>query len=177
MVRGTHRLGWVAALVTTGALVLGAGPAGAESPFVQARGPLTDLAPTAPNTTDGASADLFAVAGGGSTTFFLLLSGLAPASVGTTYGAHIHVGTCVPGNGAAAGGHFNKTGGTPSTETEVWLDFQVLPGGYAYAVTTVPFVIEPGTANAMVIHAEPTQAGGSMPGFAGGRIACLPVAF
>lgn len=175
MVGGKRRFGWLAATVA-GALFMGVGPAGAASPFVQTRGPLTDLAPGVANATDGASADLFAVPGGGQTTFVLLVSGLDPASAGTTYGVHIHVGTCVAGNGAAAGPHYN-TGGTPSTETEVWLDFTVLAGGFAVASTSVPFVIESGTANAMVIHAEPTQAGGATPGAAGGRIACHPVAF
>ena len=171
-----YRFGWFGTTVTAAALLLGAGPASATSPFVQSRGELVDLAPSTPNLTDGASADLFAVGGGGSTTFILVMSGLDPASAGTTVGAHIHTGTCVAGNGAAAGPHYN-TGGTPSTDTEVWLDFTVLPGGHAVAVTTVPFTIEPGTAHAMVAHAEPTQAGGATPGAAGARMACRPVEF
>jgi Cu/Zn superoxide dismutase len=168
--------GWLATVTATGALVLGAGTAGAASPFVQAQGALSDLAPATADATDGASGQFYAIAGGGQTTFVLFVSGLNPASAGTTYGAHVHVGTCEAGNGAAAGPHYN-TGGTPSTTTEVWLDFKVLPGGYGFAVTTTPFVIEPGTARAVVIHAQPTQAGGATPGAAGGRIACLPVAF
>ena len=174
---GTKRtFGWMATLAATGALLLGAVPAGAASPFVEARGPLSDLAPATANATDGASGNFFAIAGGGHTTFVLFVSGLDPASAGTTYGAHVHVGTCVAGDGAAAGPHYN-TGGTPSTTTEVWLDFKVLPGGYGFAVTTVPFVIEPGAARAVVVHAQPTQSGGATPGAAGGRIACLPVDF
>lgn len=176
MAGGTRRFGWVSAAVTAAALLLGAGPAGAASPFVQAGGDLSDLAPSTTNATDDASADLYAIAGQGFTTFVLLVSGLDPASAGTTYGAHIHDGPCVPGNGAAAGPHYN-IGGTPTPETEVWLDFEVLPGGLAFAVTTVPFTIEPGDAQSMVVHAEPTQAGGPNPGAAGGRIACLPVDF
>jgi len=154
----------------------GAGTATADTPpFVQAGGALSDLAPSAVNATDGASADLWAIAGGGYSTFVVFLTGLDPAAAGSTYGAHIHTGQCVPGNGAAAGPHYN-TGGTPSTDTEVWLDFTVLPGGYGVAVATVPFMIDSGKANAMVIHAEPTQADGATPGAAGARIACLPVA-
>ena len=176
MAGGTRRFGW-ATMVATGALLLSTGPAAAASPFIQAGGDLSDLATGTANATDEASADLYAIAGGGTTTFVVLVSGLDPSSAGTTYGAHIHVGPCVVGNGAAAGPHYNATGGTPSPETEVWLDFTVLPGGYGFAVTTVPFTIEPGAARSMVVHAEPTQAGGSTPGAAGGRIACLPVEF
>ncbi len=177
MAGGTRRFGWLATVAATGGLLLGASPAGAALPFVQSRGALTDLMPGTANATDGASADLFAIPGGGQTTFVLFVSGLAPASAGTTYGVHIHVGTCVAGNGAAAGPHYKSDGGTPTSQNEVWLDFTVLPGGYAVATTSVPFVIETGAANAMVIHAEPTQSGGPTPGAAGVRQACHPVAF
>jgi len=163
-------------MMASGALLAGVGPAAADVAFVQSSGALSDLAPTTANATDGASADLFAVEAEGSTTFVFLVTNLAGGQVGTTYGAHIHTGTCVPGNGAAAGPHYN-TGGTPSTDTEVWLDFEVLPGGYGYGIATVPFVIRPGTAHAAVIHAQPTQNGGATPGAAGARMACLPVEF
>ena len=177
MVGAKRRFGWLAAATATAALILGATPAGAALPFVQSRGGLTDLAPGTANATDGASASLFAIPGGGQTSFVLFVSGLDPASAGTTYGAHIHVGTCVAGNGAAAGPHYNHTGETPTPENEVWLDFTVLPGGYGVAFTSVPFEIETGDARSMVIHAEPTQSGGPTPGAAGGRIACRPVEF
>lgn len=173
--RGVRRFGWLVAAAAAG-LAVGSGPAGAASTFVQARGALSDLAPSTANATDGASADLWAVAAGGGTTFFVLFSGLDPAAADATFGVHIHVGPCVAGNGAAAGPHYN-TGGTPSTDTEVWLDFTVLPSGYGFAVATVPFEIEPGTARSMVIHAQPTQDGGPTPGAAGARQACLPVEF
>ena len=171
---GSRRLGRFGALVLTCGLWAGAGPASAAaSPFVQSSGPLSDLVPGVANPTDGASAQLYAVsADDASTTFVLFLSGLDPEAQGQTFGAHIHVGACKPGNGAAAGPHYN-TGGPPSPTTEVWLDFTVLPGGYAFAVTTVPFVIPAGAAHSMVIHAEPTQASGA----AGARMACLPVEF
>ncbi len=173
----TRRFGWATAAVLAAGLVAGTGPALAEAPpLVYASGSLSDLAPTTANVTDEASARVFAVSFGTSTYFVFLLSGLDPEAAGETYGAHVHVGPCVAGNGAAAGPHYN-TGGTPSPETEVWLDFEVLPGGHAYAITHVPFTIEPGTAQSVVVHAEPTQAGGDTPGAAGGRIACLPVEF
>ena len=174
--RGTRRFGWLAPAAIAAGLVVGSGPAGAASLFVESRGELSDYAPTTHNATDGATADLWAVAAGGSTTFFLFLSGLDPEAAGTTYGVHVHVGPCVAGAPLTSGPHYN-TGGTPSPETEVWLDFTVLPGGYGFAVTTVPFTIEPGDAQSIVVHADPTQAGGSTPGAAGGRQACLPVEF
>lgn len=165
------------AVALTGGLLAGAGvgAAAADTPsLVRASGPLSDLAPSTANVTDGASADLWAVAGGGYSTFVVILTGLDPAAAGSTFGAHIHTGSCVAGNGAAAGPHYN-TGGTPSTDTEVWLDFTVLPDGYGVGVAAVPFMIDSGKAHAMVIHAEPTQGGGGTPGAAGARIACLPV--
>ena len=174
--RGTRRFGWLATAALAAGLVVGTGPAGAASVFVESRGELSDYAPSAYNATDGATADLWAVAVGDSTLFFLFVSGMDPESAGNTYGVHVHVGPCVEGAPLTSGPHYN-TGGTPSTETEVWLDFTVLPGGYGFAYTTVPFTIEPGDANSMVIHAEPTQEGGSTPGAAGGRQACLPVEF
>ena len=174
---GWRGFGWVAAAGMAAGLVVGSGPAWAEAaPFVQASGALSDLAPSTANVTDEASADLWVISVGSSTYFVFFLSGLDPEAAGETYGAHVHVGPCVPGNGAAAGPHYN-TGGTPTPETEVWLDFEVLPHGYAIAIASVPFTIEPGTAQSVVVHAEPTQAGGSTPGAAGGRIACLPVEF
>ena len=178
MVGGMRRRGSMAAAALVAAGLLGgatAAPAVADAkPVVEASGALTDLAPAAANPTDGASADLWAVSGNGTTTFFLFVSGLDPAAEGNTYGAHIHVGPCVAGNGAAALGHYN-TGGTPSPDTEVWLDFTVLPGGIGWALTTVPFQIDSGAAQSLVIHAQPTESDGDTPGAAGARMACLPV--
>jgi Cu/Zn superoxide dismutase len=173
-VRGTRRFGLIAAAMAAAALLAGSSPAAAAvKPYVTASGPLSDLAPNTDNATDGASARVYSVAVGDSTYVILLLSGLDPEAEGTTYGAHVHVGPCVAGNGAAALGHYNSDGGFPTTENEVWLDFTVLPGGYGYAIATVPFQIEEGDAQSVVIHALPTAEGGG----AGGRIACLPVAF
>jgi Cu/Zn superoxide dismutase len=156
----------------TAGLAIGVGPAAAASTFVQAGGALRDLQPTTANATDGATATFWAVQGGGESTHVLVVRGLDPASAGTTFGAHVHVGPCVAGNGTAAGPHY-RTGGAASPETEVWLDFTVRAGGYAVARTTVPFTIEPGTAQSVVIHALPTDPTGA----AGARQACLPVQF
>ena len=155
-------------------LTTGVAPAGAIG-AVSAAGPLSDLSPTT-HATDGAYARLYAVApGNGSTYFYFVLTGLDPAAVGTTFGAHVHVGPCVAGSGAAAGPHYNSgTGGVPSTQNEVWLDFTVRPGGVGVSSTTVPFEIAPGTARSVVVHAQPTQEG---TGIAGPRIACLGVDF
>ncbi|HUR23316.1 MAG TPA: hypothetical protein VMZ73_05530 [Acidimicrobiales bacterium] len=172
----TRPFGWLATAALAAGLAVGTGPAGAATTFVQSHGDLVDFQPSAGNATDGATASLWAVSSGGGTTFWVFIQGLDPEAADTTYGAHIHVGPCVAGNGAAAGPHYNA-GGTPSPETEVWLDFTVLPGGYGYAATTVPFDIQPGAARSMVIHAEPTQEGGATPGAAGARQACLPVSF
>jgi hypothetical protein len=168
----TRKFGWLTAGALATALVAGGAPAGAASVYVHAAGPLRDFAPATANATDGASAQLWVVALGGSTTFRAFFTGLNPAAAGTTFGAHIHVGPCVAGSPAAALGHYNA-GGPASPLTEVWLDFTVLPGGYAYSTTTVPFTIEPGAAQSLVVHALPTAAGGA----AGARQACLPVAF
>ncbi len=108
----------------------------------------------------------------GATRVALRLRGLDAAAAGNRYGAHIHVGPCVAGDGAAAGPHYNAGGGV-SEETEVWLDFVIGANGTAAASTTVPFVIAPGTAQSLVIHALPTDPTGA----AGARIACLPVEF
>lgn len=169
--RGIRRFGWLATVAVATGLVTGGAPVGAAS-LVQSVGPLRDFAPLASNVTDGASARLYASASRGSTSFRAYFTGLDPAAAGTTFGVHIHVGPCVAGNGAAAGPHYNAGGGVSAT-TEVWLDFTVYRGGSGYAHTTVPFVIAPGTAQSMVIHALPTATDGT----AGARQACLPVSF
>lgn len=92
-------------------------------------------------------------------------------SRGRGTGAHVHAGPCVAGDGAAAGPHYNSTGGAVvGPSTEVWLDFTVRPDGTALAVALVPFVVPPG-ARSIVIHAM-----ARMPnGMAGARLACLPL--
>lgn len=161
--------------VTALALTLGAGPALAGPSVVRSAGALRDLS-SAPNPTDGAHGRLVAVAPGDGTTYLVfVVTGLDPEAAGSTLGAHVHVGPCVAGNGAAAGPHYNTgAGGPPSPENEVWLDFTILPGGVAYAYAVAPFQIAPGDAQSVVIHALPTEDG---TGLAGARLACLPVKF
>jgi Cu/Zn superoxide dismutase len=158
------------ALVAT-SLMAGSIPAGASGVIVS-RGPLRDLAPTTTNATDGAHASVIAYNGGDRTLVLLIVRGMDRNAAGTTFGAHVHVGPCVAGNGAAAGPHYNA-GGPASPETEVWLDFTVTGGGSGVAKTVVPFVIPPGAAASVVIHAMPTDPMGA----AGARQACLPVEF
>ena len=104
----------------------------------------------------------------------LALRRMDRTAVGTRYGAHVHVGPCVAGDGAAAGPHYNSTGGTTiDPSTEVWLDFTVRSNGTAVAVSAVPFVIPSGGAQSIVIHALATMPNGT----AGARLACLPLEF
>lgn len=168
-----RKAGWILGAALSSALLL-AGPAGAVS-YVNAEGELSDLSPAA-NATDDASAEVWAVAGTSGTTVLLYVWGINTSAVGMTFGAHVHVGPCIEGNGAAAGPHYNS-GGVPDEDTEVWLDFKVLPGGYGFASAHVPFLIDSGKAQSVVVHLLPTQDGGATPGAAGGRQACLPVNF
>jgi Cu/Zn superoxide dismutase len=107
------------------------------------------------------------------TLFHLRVKGIDPAAAGHVYGAHLHVGPCVAGDGAAAGPHYNASTTTPpvvSDQTEVWLDFTATADGTGAADTTVPFLPTPGT-RSVVIHAESTAPNGT----AGPRLVCLPV--
>ena len=139
-------------------------------------GPLTDLILTDDSPFDGASADVVMVAGKTSSAFGLRVSGIDLSAAGTAYGAHLHYGPCVEGNGAAAGPHYNTdlvAGVTPpeiSEDTEVWLDFTVTSRGRGYSHAVVPFKPLPDV-RSIVIHAEETDPD---TGTAGGRLACLP---
>jgi len=167
-----RKFAWLAAVAAVAGLTTGTAPAGAASMYLAASGPLTDLMTGTANATDGASASLWVVASATHTRFVLFVRDLDPAAAGTTFGAHIHVGPCVEDNGAAAGGHYN-TGGAPGRDTEVWLDFTVRATGVGFARARVPFTIEPGAAQSLVIHVQPTQDSGA----AGARQACMPVSF
>jgi Cu/Zn superoxide dismutase len=158
------------------ALLLAASSAGADAPTrARGSGELRDLQLTSEQPTDHATAQVTAVEDGDETTVTLKVQGLDHAAAGTELGAHVHSGSCVEGNGAAAGPHYNTTGGTTiSDETEVWLDFTVQPNGTGSATATVPFTIGAGGAGAVVIHALHTD---HPTGAAGARWACLPVAF
>jgi Cu-Zn family superoxide dismutase len=165
----------LAVAVVAATILLPAALAGATPVDVRGGGELQDLQPATAQPTDGASAQVTATVAGGATTVTLKVEGLDHAAAGTVLGAHVHSGTCVAGNGAAAGPHYNSTGGTViSDETEVWLDFEVQANGQGHAEAHVPFVIPHGGASAVVIHAMHTN---HDTGAAGPRWACLPVLF
>jgi hypothetical protein len=142
------------------------------------QGGLRDLQPSRIDPLDGARARLVFAQHAGSSTFVLVVSHVAPAGAGKTYGAHLHTGPCVAGDPAAAGPHYNQStvnGVVPpvvSDQTEVWLDVTVRPDGRAVAVTHVPFVPAPGN-HAIVLHEKATDDHGT----AGARLACLPVSW
>jgi Cu/Zn superoxide dismutase len=160
----------------------GTGAAGTSTGVLEPRmawgrysGPLTDLLRDQNNVFDGARATAALIGLDGSTYFTLRLSGI-DADDGD-YGAHLHEGPCVAGNGGAAGPHYNVSAkddaGKPtliSEATEVWLDFHVSSSGTARSRARVPFV-PLGGERAIVLHAEPTTEGGT----AGARVACLPL--
>ncbi len=157
------------------AAVAATAPASADSgPLVRASGPLSDLQ-TAAGPFDGATAAVQIVASGAGSHTVLRVRGIDGAD-GQTFGAHLHLGPCVAGNGAAALGHYNTDvlaeAATPeiSDDTEVWLDFTV-DDGAGTATASVPFVPLPGT-RSVVIHAAATD---HHTGTAGARLACLPV--
>jgi Cu/Zn superoxide dismutase len=155
------------------ALPAGAGASGHPSAgVVHASGDLADLSPATDDPTDGASAAAIAVSRSAhGTVVALRVRGVDRSAVGTRFGAHVHVGPCVPGDGAAAGPHYNSVGGSVvDPTTEVWLDFTVRADGTAVAVAVVPFVVPPGGARSIVIHAIATMPNGA----AGARLACLP---
>ncbi|MFN0025658.1 MAG: hypothetical protein ACKV2O_00540 [Acidimicrobiales bacterium] len=144
---------------------------------IESEGPLVDLLLTTGQPTDGAHAEVEAKVRHGFTVVRLKVEGLDRAAAGTHLGAHVHVGPCVAGAGPAAGPHYNVSTVTPPAideSTEVWLDFEISRKGKGRAEALVPFVIPPGGAMSVVIHAQPTH---PVSGAAGPRWACLPVAF
>ena len=137
--------------------------------------PLRDLQTAEVGPFDGAKATAAMVAYN-SSVFVLQVKGIGKTAVGGKYGAHLHAGPCVAGDGAAAGPHYNTdliAGISPpvvNTSTEVWLDLTVTAKGQGLSTATVPFVPLPGE-RSIVIHADPTAPNGT----AGPRLACLPL--
>ena len=133
---------------------------------------LRDFAPAAAGPFDGARAKLTLVAND-STKAVFVVHGVDPAVAGRTFGAHLHIGPCVAGSGAAALGHYNHSTTSPLTvndQTEIWLDFTVDDEGNAQSSAAVDWAPVPG-ARSVVVHANPTAPDGT----AGARLACLPV--
>ena len=136
-------------------------------------GPLVDLRPGVSDPTDGARARVVVKETTRGTVVTLQVGGLDRSTAGESFGAHVHVGPCVPGDGAAAGPHYNANPPQVDETTEVWLDFTVDRRGKAATVARVPFVIPDGAAQSVVVHEHPTDPSGA----AGARLACIGVAF
>ncbi|HEX6916987.1 MAG TPA: hypothetical protein VF140_02845 [Phycicoccus sp.] len=153
-----------------------ASAAAAHGPVVRSSGPLADLQPATAGPFDGARASFQLVGSAHGSHALLRVSGIGAAADGSVFGAHVHLGPCVAGNGGAALGHYNTdvlAGVSPArvTErTEVWLDLHVEDGA-ATSTASVPFVPLPG-ARSVVVHAKETD---HSTGAAGERLACLPV--
>ncbi|MFW5473554.1 superoxide dismutase family protein [Knoellia sp. CPCC 206450] len=164
------------AVGTTAIVLLTATPALAFGPFLRTSGPLRDFAPAAAGPFDGASARVQLVESAQGSHAVLTVDGIGADAEGRTFGAHLHDGPCVAGDGAAAMGHYNSdahAGHSPvavNDRTEIWLDFTVVDGE-GTGTASVPFVPEHGK-RSVVIHADPTnpQTGG-----AGPRLACKTV--
>ena len=146
--------------------------------YEKSSGPLRDLQLDVTSALDGAAASATMVSLG-STLVYLRVHDVNTAAAGQRFGAHLHEGPCVLGDGVPALGHYNVeklAGLSPyevSPDTEVWLDFEVNAEGQGRSTATVPFVPTSGT-RSIVIHALPTMDSGAGVGTAGARIACLP---
>ena len=134
--------------------------------------PLSDLATATEEPLEGASATLRMTLGEERSAFVLKIEDIDRSADGKDYGAHLHSGPCVPGDGAAAGPHYNSANPPIVDEDhEVWLDFAVSSRGTGKAVAVVPFVPKHG-ARSVVVHEMATNPD---TGAAGGRLACFPV--
>ena len=158
---------------TAAALALLAAPSASAAPAQVFRGDLVDLSAASADPFGDAAAHLVMTETGQGTLFHLRVKGIDATFAGTEYGAHLHVGPCVEGDGAAAGPHYNASTAAPpvvNAQTEVWLDFEVTEDGTGAGDALVPFVPVPGI-RSVVIHAEATAPNGT----AGPRLVCLPV--
>jgi superoxide dismutase, Cu-Zn family len=112
----------------------------------------------------------------GSTIVTLHATGFSADYVGDTLGAHVHVGTCGQ-DPLASGPHYanpDADPGAPLEQREIWLDITINAGGVGHARAFRPWHIDAGDANALVIHALPTD---PVTGAAGARLACTTVPF
>lgn len=171
----------VLASAATALGLLAASPALAGAERIRSEGPLIAYSPAVPS---GAHASVQAVANGaGNTVVTLRVRGLKPH---TEYGAHAHQNACGL-TGAAAGAHYQRVVDPvqPSTNpayanprNEIWLDFTTDAEGNGAAQALVRWQFEPQRrAGSVIIHEHATDPGPDQPGTAGGRVACLTVAF
>jgi Cu/Zn superoxide dismutase len=115
------------------------------------------------------------------TEFSIRVTSINSAVPGHVFGAHLHTGPCVEGDGAAAGPHYNTdlSAGVKlkkaeiSPETEVWFALAPDEEGMAFHVTTVPFApVDSDGIMSVVFHALSTD---PTTGAAGARQACVPL--
>jgi Cu-Zn family superoxide dismutase len=110
------------------------------------------------------------------TTVTLDASGFPRAASGKHFGAHVHQKACGP-VATDAGPHYQNpaaTAGTPVRDKEIWLDLTVDKHGRAHSQAVRNWLIAPGKAGSVVIHAEPTIPN---TGEAGARLLCTTVPF
>ena len=109
---------------------------------------------------------------GATTEFRLTVKGIDLSAAGRRYGAHLHSGPCVPGDGTAAGPHYNSADPPiVDDDHEVWLDFTVSAKGIGRSSAAVGFAPVHGT-RSVVVHELVTD---PATGLAGPRLACFPV--
>lgn len=149
-----------------------------DTNMLDVRTDLRDLQPGLAGPLDGARARMKLTTFKGHAKVALQVRDIDPAAPGRTFGAHLHTGPCIAGDGTAAGPHYNadaiagRVPVTVSTETEVWLDLKISRNGNGMAVAAVPFIPTPGN-RSIVIHQDPTDQHGA----AGPRLACIPVSW
>lgn len=152
-------------------LVLSGTAAGAdEEREIRVQGPVTAYSSVADNPVVGVAARVRAETGGDETKVSMKLKQFAPPVAGRTFGAHVHTGPCA--DGVSAGPHYTNPEADPSLpleQREIWLDFTVGGGGNARVEAERDFLIAPGAAKSIVIHANPTAPDGT----AGTRLGCL----
>ena len=165
-----------AAVLVTAAVCAPAAAGAGTSAVVVAHGNLRDLQLGTAGPFDQARARVTMVQLDRRSRVVLQVRDIDRSASGRAFGAHLHAGPCVTGNGTAAGPHYNSdavAGRVPprvDATTEVWLDFTVSGAGTGTANTTVPFTPLPGK-RSVVIHEMPTDHHGA----AGPRQTCLPV--
>ncbi|MGI8330818.1 superoxide dismutase family protein [Actinomadura scrupuli] len=124
----------------------------------------------------GVRTKVVVVPSGHTTTVTLDVSGFPKAAAGKHFGTHVHQKACGP-LPADAGPHYQNPGAgaqTPLRDKEVWLDFTVDEQGRGHSRAVRDWLIRPGQAGSVVIHAAPTD---PATGEAGDRLVCTTVPF
>lgn len=177
---------WTVALATAGILaapVTGPATASVEATFVP-----VGSAPTGAVTYDltrvpaGAHIEVASLLNASGSAVSVRVSGLLPDRV---YGAHVHRYGC-GATPEAAGPHVQDVPDPvqPSVDpayanphNEIWLDFTTDAQGNARSGSQVEWKIPRGGAGSVVVHEHATHTDAGEAGTAGGRLACVSVAF